>query len=325
LATATSRPKGTSVSRVSPHHDPATFHGPFGYLRELFQRFSSDQCGSWAAALSFFAILSIVPILICGIAALGLIIRDPHEAVFQVQKILTGILPGPHASEVARQIIVDIEIEKQAAALTHVSSIAGVIGVVSFLWSASRIFVNAVPPMNAAFRARETRGFLKMQLYALCLLVGVGALFLLSLLPSSGPELLRRIPFLSRIPRPAPWWLGVFFFLLGVIINGVMYTVTYRFLPSPAAKVTWKLAAVGGAAVAVLWEIAKQGFAFYLRRFGGSSGFDRIYGSLGGLVILILWIYYSAIVLLLGAEIARLYADAQERRQRGANLTPQQS
>jgi membrane protein len=114
------------------------------------------------------------------------------------------------------------------------------------------------------------------------------------------------------------------FFLLGVAINAVMYMVIYRFLPSPAAKVTWKQAAVGGAVVAVLWELAKQGFAFYLRRFNGAHGYDKVYGSLGGLVILILWIYYSAIILLLGAEIARLYADMQERRQKDANLTGQQ-
>jgi membrane protein len=307
------------------HHDPATIYGPFGYLKELFQRYTTDQCASWAAALSFFAILSLVPILICGIAALGLVIRDPHEATLQIQKILVNLLPGPHAGDMARRIITDAGIEKQAAELTRFSGVAGIIGGVSFLWSASRIFVNAVPPMNAAFRAPETRGFLTMQIYALCLLFGAGALFLLSLLPSSGPALLHHISFLSGLPDPSPWWLDLLFLIFGIAINAAMYMVIYRYLPSPAAKVTWKQAAVGGTIVAVLFELAKQGFAFYLRRFNGASGYDKVYGSLGGLVILILWVYYSAMILLLGAEIARLYADAQEQRQRDANLKPQQS
>jgi membrane protein len=309
---------------ATQHHDPATFHGPFGHLKELFQRFNSDQCPTGAAALSFFAILSIVPILICGIAFLGFVIRDPHEAALQVQNLLIGLLPGPHAGEMAQRIIMDAQIEKQAADLTQISSVAGVIGVVSFLWSATRIFVNAVPPMNAAFRASETRGFLKMQAYALGLLFGAGALFLLSLLPSTGLALLRRTPLFASFPDPSPQWLAIIFLLLGVAINAAMYMVIYRFLPSPAAKVTWKQAAVGGAVVAALWELARQGFAFYLRRFNGANGYEKVYGSLGGLIIVILWIYYSAVILLLGAEIARLYADVQERRRKDANLTGQQ-
>jgi membrane protein len=313
------------VGIASQHHDPANIYGPFGYLKELFQRFNGDLCPSWAAALSYFAILSLVPMLICGIAALGFLIRDPHEAALQIQKILINLLPGPHAGDMARRIISDANIEKQAADLTQISGVAGIIGILSFVWSASRIFVNAVPPMNAAFRAPETRGFLKMQVYSLGLLFGAGGLFLLSLLPSSGPAILRRISFLSGLPEPAPWWVDIFFFLVGVAINAVMYAVIYRFLPSPAARVTWKQAAVGGFVVAVLWEIAKQGFAFYLRRFNGASGYEKVYGSLGGLVILILWVYYSAALLLLGAEIARLYADAKERRHPDANLKPQQS
>jgi membrane protein len=225
----------------------------------------------------------------------------------------------------ARRIITDAQIEKQAAELTQISSIAGVIGIVSFLWSASQMFVNAVPPMNAAFCARETRSFLRIQVLALGLLFGAGALFLLSLLPSLAPALLRRVPLFASLPDPAPWWLTIFLFLLGVAINAAMYAVIYRYLPSPAAKVTWRQAIVGGTVVAVLWEMAKQGFAFYLRRFNGANLYDKVYGSLGGLVILILWIYYSAVILLLGAEIARLYADVQERRQKDANLTAQPS
>lgn len=296
------------------HHDVRSLHGPVAFLKELFQRFNGDHCPAWAAALSFFGILSFFPVLICGIALLGLLIQDPDTAARQVERFLVNLLPGAGASSTARSIIAQANIREHAADLMKISGIASLIGIVSLFWTASRIFVNAATPMNAAFRVKETRGFLKMQLYAIGMLFGVGALFLLSFLPTSGPDFLRNIPFFRGLPDPSPWFLDVLFLLLGVAINSVMYAVIYKFLPSPAAGISWKEAFFAGTIVAVLWEIAKQGFAIYLRNFGGSQGYDKVYGSLGGIIILVLWVYYSSMILLLGAEIAKLYSDRREAR-----------
>jgi membrane protein len=294
---------------------PLRHIGPLGLLKELYERFNEDQCSGWAAALSFFGILSFIPLLVCGIAAVGFFIHDPHSAAEKVFNALKAILPGENAGATAQRIIQDARIEEQAARFMQFRGWGTVVGIVSLIWTASRIFVNAVPPMNAAFRAQETRGFLMMQVYALALLLAAGFLGLLSFLPSSGPDLMRHIAFFSGLPDPSPWWLDTIFLILSVAISALMYTLIYRFLPSPAAKVTWREAAVGGMIAAVLWELAKQGFALYLRNFGGSGSYDKVYGSLGGIVILILWVYYSSMILLLGAEIAELYVDNQAKKQ----------
>ncbi|RYF60662.1 MAG: YihY/virulence factor BrkB family protein [Cytophagaceae bacterium] len=97
--------------------------------------------------------------------------------------------------------------------------------------------------------------------------------------------------------------------MIGVGVNTVLFTVIYRFLPSPAANVTWRDARYGGVIAAILWEAAKQGFALYLQRMNGQAGYDKVYGSLGGLVLLVFWIYYSSMILLLGAELAKLNSD----------------
>jgi membrane protein len=309
--------------------------GPLGMLKELYERFNEDQCSGWAAALSFFGILSFIPLLVCGIAALGFFIHDPHSAAEKVFNVLKSILPGANAGYTAQKIIQDAHIEEQAARLMQFSGWGTVVGVVSLIWAASRIFVSAAPPMNAAFRAKETRSFLMMQVYALGLLLAAGFLALLSFLPSSGPDLLRRISWFSGLPDPSPWWLDTFFLMLSVAINALMFMIIYRFLPSPAARVTWREATVGGVVAAILWEFAKQGFGMYLRSYGGSSAYDKLYGSLGGIIILILWVYYSSMILLLGAEIAELYSDVravkqaeeakrqEAKRKRMENLTPQ--
>ena len=85
-----------------------------------------------------------------------------------------------------------------------------------------------------------------------------------------------------------------------------------RFLPSeflPNAPTTWREAFVGGLVAGGLWELAKRGFAFYLAHFPNSN---KVYGGLGALMVLILWIYYTGLILLLGAEAASLYQDIQE-------------
>lgn len=285
-------------------------HSPWGYLRELFSRFTGDFCPAWAASLSFFSILSIAPILLCGLAVLGYVIHDPVQATGEVQHMLARLLPGTGATtqRQAADLIQQFNVEKSVETLYAQRGVAAVIGVLSLFWAALQIFVNATTPMNAAFRTRETRGWIKLRLVALCLLLGAGVLFLGALAPSYIAQHLT-VPNLGGATKPV---IAFLLTLAGVAINAVMFAVIYRYLPSPSAQMTWKAAWLGGGVVAVLWEIAKEAFAYYLTRF---AHYDKVYGSLGTLIGLLFWIYYTSMILLLGAEIAKLYLDAQAAKQ----------
>jgi membrane protein len=288
------------------------------YARELFRRFSEDQVPVFAASLSFFGILSLVPVLLVALAALGFLVQDPHQAVVHLQHLVEQLLPGAKAKAAAAQLIQQAKIEDQLATLMRTRGITGVIGLASLVWAALQIVVSAATAMNAAWSVEETRGWLKLRLTALGVLIGAGALFLLSLLPSSGPDFIRNlhIPWLG-LPEHVPWYIDLGFTLVAVGLNIGMFTVIYRFLPN--APVTWREAAVGGVVAGVLWELAKQGFSLYVARFGN---YDKMYGSLGGIVILIVWIYYTSLVLLLGAEVAKLYKDVKEGRLRRESPVP---
>ncbi len=312
------RPEAGKVTQGMKQHDSHTVDmsrvkGIFGYAKELFKRFSGDQCAAWAASLSFFSILSLPAVLLCGLSVLGFIMT-PAQAVEQTQKVVERVLPGQEAQKSVQKIMDDMHVkenvEKTAAEAKKKSWTTGLIGFALLLWSAIQIFVNASMPMNTAFRAEESRGFIKLRLVALALLIGCGLLFVVSLVLTGGVSLIesQQLPFFGGIPH---FVLNLISWVVGISVNTALFTLIYRYVPSPSANVTWKNAAIGGIVAAVLWEGAKQGFALYLHNMGGAQGYGKVYGSLGGLVLLVLWIYYTSMILLLGAEIAKLYSDAQ--------------
>jgi len=104
-----------------------------------------------------------------------------------------------------------------------------------------------------------------------------------------------------------------------------MFTVIYRYLPSPSAQVTWRAAGMAGTIVALLWELAKQGFAFYLHRF---ANYNKVYGSIGTVMILMLIIYFNSLILLIGYELnvsihhLRVLAEERALKDAGVNGSP---
>jgi membrane protein len=287
-------------------------HKLWRFLKELYRRYDADQCSLGAAAISFFVLIAFVPMLLCAVAALGYVIDDSQNAALQTQQFILGLIPGVNATEAVKRLIVEAEIEKRAAEVIALRGWGWLIGIVTLLWAASRIFANATPPMNAAFNAPETRNFFQRQVYAIGMLFAAGSLFLLSLVLTAFPALLFRLPALAPLATSMGGILRTFSFLLGVLVNTAMFALIYRYLPSPAARVTWRQAWFGGGIVAILWEIVKQGFALYLNYFGGGDNYNRVYGSFAGLIILILWVYISATLLLIGAQIAELYGEWKE-------------
>jgi membrane protein len=296
-------------SLPEPCRDHLVPQGVWPSIKELARRFGKDQSPVYAAALSFFSILSIVPLLVVALAALAFLFHSPAQAMAHLQKLIAQILPGDYAGSAAQRIINDANIQRSVEELIRTRGIAGLIGLLSLVWAAMQIFVNAVPAMNAAFEVQETRSWLRLRLVAFGLLLGAGALFLLSLLPSSGPDFISHlhIPWL-HLPQPVPWPIDALFWLAALAINSMMFALIYRFLPN--APTSWRQAFVGGLVAGLLWELAKRGFSAYLANF---NSYNKVYGALGGLIVLLLWIYYTSMITLLGAEAASLYRDITER------------
>jgi membrane protein len=153
--------------------------------------------------------------------------------------------------------------------------------------------------LNIVFGTRETRGFVRRQAIALGLMAGI-ACFVFALLGflASGPIVLRQAggsPSLVAVLAVARWPLAA------IMVGGALAAI-YRHGPNHGRRVGWMLG-WGTALATIVWLIATAGFSLYVARF---HTFDRTYGSLGGVVVLLVWLYLSALVVLFGGEIHAL-------------------
>ena len=288
---------------------PKVDTGVMSLAKEFYKRFSEDEVTTRAAALAFVGVFSLVPILLFAIIALGFVFRDPVEANRHVQSFVMQMLPGESASKAANDVLAQTHIVETAQDMTRHAGWPLVIGIGSLLWAGISLFATATTPMNAAWDVTETRNFFKLRIISLGVFLSAGMVFILSLVASALPGVVNglHLPFFGSAGI-VPLWADLLSHLVAIALDVAMFVLIYKLLPN--AKVTWKAALFSGVITGVLWEAFKVGFGFYLSHFGANS--NKMYGALGGIVLLITWIYYSYVVLLSGAEIGRMYHEHKE-------------
>lgn len=286
------------------------------FLFDVFERFGRDNGGLLAAGLAFFLVLAFVPLLLVGLWALGLVFAHrPDEALQKIVGLLSSqIMPGAAGSEVQHLmwragIAADEKAQHAGPTLLHIlqgHGVAGVIGLLGVVWASMQIFINGSTAMNAAWQTQEKRNWFGLRGVALALLIGVGVLLVLSLVATAASTAISNSTYARDVPFSGAL-ISAGFELLAVVVSALMYAVTYKFLPSPSASVSWKSALIGGAAAAIAFEVVKKGLSVYLLKPNKS-----LYGELGNLIAFVLWVYYSMMILLLGAEVSAVYADEVE-------------
>lgn len=284
-------------------------HGFVPLAKEFYKRFTEDEITTRASALAFVGTFSLIPVALFALIALGFIFRDPQAAAQQVQNIVTQLLPGESAQRAAKDVLQQTHLVETAQNMTRGAALPVLIGVVSLLWAGLSLFATATVPMNAAWDTKETRSLPKLYLTAFSVLVGAGFLFVASLGLSALPGIIHSLKLgLFGALGEVPFWGSAFFVLGSLLLGMAMFVLIYRFLPD--APVTWRAALFGGVITGLLWTAFKEGFGLYLAHFGNSN--NKLYGALGGIVLLITWIYYSCVVLLSGAELCKMYHEHKE-------------
>jgi membrane protein len=269
-----------------PGHIPP--RGWWQVVRRGFGEFSSDQMSLIAAGVAFMAFLSLVPALIAAILLYGLIV-DPAQVERQVNA-LTGVLPTS-AQQLLRQ-----QLESLVAQNHKSLGIGFALSLLVSLWSASGGVGNLVQAVNDAYDEVETRSWIKRKLLALVLTVGAIVVFALTAsLVAVFPAVAAAVhpPATVRIGLEAARWLVV------LAVLAVALAVLYRVAPNrKSPRLRW--VSVGAAVATVVWIVVSVGFSVYVNEF---STYDKTYGSLAGVVVLLLWIWLSLCAVLLGAEI----------------------
>ena len=257
-------------------------------LTATWRRIGKDNLSALAAGAVFQALLTIFPALTAVVSVYGLI-ADPNMVERQITA-LHGVLPPEAVTLIATwlQALVQGPTEKFGIGL-----IISILFALWSMWSAAGMLMTAV---NVAFGEEETRGFLSFNLNALALgaglaLFGIIALALFAVLPAA----------LALLPVSDPW-VGVLGFVRWPILAGVVIlalAIIYRYAPD-RAEPRWQWISWGAVVATALWISGSIGFTIYVSNIGS---YDKTYGSLGALIILLLWFYMTAYLVLAGAEL----------------------
>lgn len=261
--------------------------------KEVWRGFAKDNGFLLAAAVSFYTFLSIFPLLLVAVGGLAYALRSPGHAEAALTHLLGRVVVGPKTSSIIGEVI-------------HGRSAATGIGLLLLLWSGTSAVVALEQAINIAWKTEGMRGFVKRRAIALLTLVVVSVLLLLSfgvtaLLHSaraSSPEFLHRLTHVWRL-------LG---HVAAAVASVALFMTIYKLLPY--ARVAWRTALVGGLFAGLLWEIAKHAFTFCVLHW---AGYSNVYGSLGSVILLMVWINYSAIITILGAEFASVWSERRRR------------
>src|SRR5689334_2190627 len=273
-------------------------------VRRAFKESSADNVPILAGGVAFFAFLAIFPAIIAAISLYGLV-ADPETVAAQAQE-LSMALP-----EQARPILAD-QLQSVASASGGALGLGLVVSIVAALWSASSGTGNLLKAINIAYDEDENRGFLKVRGIALALTLGAIVFVLLTLaLVAVVPVVLNVLPLgpvgtvLAQVLR---WVL-----LVALVVAAL--AVTYRVAPDrDQPRFSW--VTTGSLVATVLWIIGSIAFSLYVNNFGS---YNKTYGAIAGVVVLMLWLYLTSYIVLLGAEInAESERQTREDTTRGA-------
>jgi membrane protein len=261
--------------------------------KETVTRWSEDKASTLAAALAYYAIFSLAPLLLIAVAVAGLVFGE-RAAEGQLYAQLAGVV-GDASARAVQRLVANLHQQRSGGI------VATVVGVATLLFAASGFFVQLQDSMNTIWKAKRQssegiRGLLRVRLLSFGMVLGIGVLLLLSLILSAAASYLT-----AFLPRGMG--LGaVLDAVVGVALGTVLFAMIYRVLPD--ASVAWRDVWLGALVTALLFSVGRLAIGFYLRRASVAS----TYGAAGSLVILLLWIYYSAAILYLGAEFTHVYS-----------------
>jgi membrane protein len=254
--------------------------------KRTMKEVKQDQVPLLAAGVAFYALLALFPAIIAGVSIYGLV-ADP-ETVRQQLDQLTKMLSPETAKLIGEQI------KQVTSGAGGALGLATVVGILTALWSASSGMKALITGVNLAYDETEGRKFLKLR--GLALLLTLGAMVLLAI----ALTLIVAFPALTDSwPTVLRWTAGILRWVLLAALLVVGLAVLYRYAPD-RDEPKWSWVSWGSGIAALLWVLASIGFSVYASSFGN---YNKTYGALAGVIILMFWLFLTAFVVLVGAEL----------------------
>jgi len=266
-------------------------------LKQTFTDFADNKIARMSAALAYYTVFSIAPMLIVVITLCDFFYG--HNAV-------EGTIYGQIKSVVGEQAALQIQQLIKNATISRDISWASVVGIVALIFAATSIFAEIQDSINLIWRlkAKPKKGWLKLlinRLLSFSIVVCLGFILMVSLVVNAVLDALMQ-EIIKRLPQLAVYLSYGVNQLLTFATISFLFGIIFKVLPD--AKIKWKDVRIGAFTTAILFMLGKFAIGYYL----GRTKITSSYGAAGSVVIILLWVYYSAIILYFGAAFTRAYA-----------------
>jgi membrane protein len=272
------------------------FSAAWKMLKETVLAFISDEALSRGAAIAFYTVTSIAPVLLFVIAIAGLVF-GPDAAQNAITAQLSGLM-GQQTAEVLQNAVA-------SASGKTAGVVATIIGIITLMVTASGVFGEIQTSLNAIWKA-EAKGttvsrLIRARAASLGLVATLGFLLIVSLVVSTALTAFGN--YLDSVLPFGKFILTVLNTVVSVMLISLLFAAIYKVLPD--RHLEWRDVVVGALVTAILFTVGKSLISWYI----GSSAIASSFGAAGALIVLLLWVYYSAQIFLLGAEFTKIYAN----------------
>jgi membrane protein len=281
-------------------------HATWDVIKQTVLNFFQDDSFSYASSIAFYTIFSLPAILIISLSVGSTFYeRDvvQQELVNQV-----GRLIGEKSAADVEQILIN-------AALDSTGTFAKIVGIATLVFSATTVFISLQTSLNKIWgiKPKPERGIVKYlldRLLSLAMVISIGFLLLVSLVFDAV-----LVVFQNSLTKVLAGWALYLVTAVNIVVSLGLITVIFAILFKvlPDAKIKWKDVWVGAMVTTVFFALGKYLIGFYL----GNSSVNSAYGAAGSLVIILIWVYYSTVIFLFGAELTSVYAEKL-----GSDITP---
>jgi membrane protein len=296
---------------------PERHHAPRGFLREagnfawrVYQKAGEDNIFFLAGAIAFNVLVAVVPLILAVLSVAGMVLAnrtaDPAGVVL---RYVNEILPG--ALSVATDLRAGLnDLISQSGGLLSLSTLF-------FIWLATRLVGTLRTALREIFDVRQNRGIVAGKIFDIQMVLAAGTLLAINvaLTVVIGVLAERGIAFLGIAPTHLEAWTRIYLTAAGVLSLWFMFVLMYRYLPP--RRIPWRIATISATFTAVLFELMKAAFGWYVSSI---ADYRTAYGNFATGIVLFLWIYYMAVVFVLGGQVGHVAAQRRARRRQKERL-----
>ncbi|MFB7638454.1 YihY/virulence factor BrkB family protein [Peribacillus butanolivorans] len=256
------------------------------FSNQLIKEIKEDRVTGLAAEQAYYYLLALFPLLILLLSILPYLNIDIQTAMDTIKTFMPT-----ETVEVIEENIINILSERNGGLLTF--------GFLGTIWSASNGMNAFIHSMNIAYDVKETRNFIKARFISIILTLGLVVAFIVMLgLPVFGKVIIDLLQQVISLPEEMQSLFSLLRWIIAVVVISLVLTFLYRFAPNKSFPI--KHVIPGAVTATILWLGISLGFSFYVSNF---ANYSSTYGSLGGVIILMLWLYLSGLIFVIGGEI----------------------